>query len=98
MHLNKLEILKNFLDTAKANQRRRYQIIDQLNINPESILLDDSVIDQYQRLIELLLGDTSGWISWYIYDNDFGIKGMEAGLHNRLESITTPEQLLELIA
>lgn len=44
-----------------------------------------------------LIGDTSGWIDWYIWDNDMGERGMEAGYDNELHPVTSVGQLVELI-
>lgn len=35
--------------------------------------------DDYIHLIELAMNDKSGWIDWFIYENDFGKKEMTAG-------------------
>ena len=43
------------------------------------------------------MDDHSGWISWYVFENDCGAKKMEAGYDGKLSKITTPRQLAKLI-
>jgi hypothetical protein len=38
-----------------------------------------------------------GWLHWFIYENDCGAAGMEAGLTNNLRPIKTAAELIELI-
>ena len=41
--------------------------------------------------------DRSGWISWYVFENDCGAKKMQAGHDGKLSEISTPRQLAQLI-
>lgn len=47
--------------------------------------------------ILLLAIDEKDWISWHIYENDFGKNGLEAGYDGKLKPITTPADLYDLI-
>jgi hypothetical protein len=39
-------------------------------------------IDDYIGLLEELVGDKDGWIAWYVFENGFGEKGLEAKMPN----------------
>jgi len=34
-------------------------------------------IDDYIKLLEESTNDDSGWISWFVFENEFGAKGLE---------------------
>lgn len=53
--------------------------------------------DRYKETVSEIVGDKSDWIGWYIYDNDCGEKGLEAGHEDNMKSIETIDDLLELI-
>jgi hypothetical protein len=52
---------------------------------------------QYTEILEQLLGDDSGWLSWHCYENDMGAKGYEAGYGEDLRPIEDLDDLLWLI-
>jgi hypothetical protein len=55
------------------------------------------IITNYIECIAELVGDNSGWIEWFIYDNDWGRQEMEAGMKHKMKKIRTSEQLYDLI-
>jgi hypothetical protein len=57
--------------------------------------LSNAIWVMYDTLLGLI--DESEWISWYVYENGCGEKKMEAGYDGKLDEITTPRQLAELI-
>jgi hypothetical protein len=54
-------------------------------------------LDDYIRVLSELVGDDSGWISWYVFDNGFGKKKMEAGYVGHVSKIGHTNQLWNLI-
>ena len=36
------------------------------------------VFDKYTKATATLIGDTGGWLNWYLYENDMGDRAMEA--------------------
>ena len=71
----------------------------------EALCSDFTIIDfdykfenAYIHLIELAMSDTSEWIDWFVYENDFGARGMEAGYDNALRPIATFDDLYILMA
>lgn len=53
--------------------------------------------EQYIELLEMASGDKYNWISWFVFDNDFGRKSLEAGINGEMKSIKTIKQLFKLI-
>ena len=43
------------------------------------------------------IGDESEWLSWYVYENDCGARGMEAGYDGRMKPIRTAVDLVRLV-
>jgi hypothetical protein len=68
--------------------------------DPESRLwtamatMQSALIDQTERLI----GDQYKWLSWYIWENDCGKKGYEAGDANKMRPIRSSADLARMIA
>ena len=56
-----------------------------------------SGITYAMNLISEKYGDTSEWLSWYIYENEWGKKKMEAGESGKLKPITNLKDLWELM-
>jgi len=52
---------------------------------------------RYTEVVSDLLGDDSGWLNWYCYENDMGAKGYEAGYGENLRPIEDLDDLLWLI-
>jgi hypothetical protein len=49
------------------------------------------------KLVEGKYNDKSNWISWYIYENDWGKKEYEAGYDNNMKKICSVEDLYNII-
>lgn len=45
-------------------------------LNPDSQAFATPLFDVYISLLEEAIGDMDGFISWFIYDNDFGRLGL----------------------
>lgn len=56
-------------------------------------------IDAYINLLEKSFDDNFQWISWFIFENDFGRKGMEAkgSSDKKLTKIKTVRQLYNIM-
>lgn len=53
--------------------------------------------DSYIHLIELAMNDKTGWIDWFIYENDFGKKEMTAGYDTVVKPIKNNDDLYDLM-
>jgi len=56
-------------------------------------------IDAYINVLEKSFGDNFNWISWFVFENDFGKKGMQAKASpdKKLVKIKTVKQLYRII-
>lgn len=62
------------------------------------ITLGNKFLDEYINLLEELIGDESSWVSWFVFDNDFGRRGLKAATKKtKYRIIDTPVKLLKLI-
>ena len=57
--------------------------------------LNHAIWTMFNTMLDMV--DHSGWISWYVFENDCGAKKMAAVNHGKLRKITTPRQLAKLI-
>jgi len=54
-------------------------------------------VDAYIRLMSLSADDTEEWISWYIWENDFGRHALKAGHGDEMHQIRAVSDLWRLI-
>jgi hypothetical protein len=67
-------------------------------ISPDAICaVGYHFLDDYINLLSEAVGDDSDWIEWYVFENEMGKKGMEAGYNGKEEKITNLDQLWGLI-
>lgn len=99
--------LKEFKERIKAIQQFLGEI-DTLNAGLEMIARDaysefgGMFLDDYISLLSESVGDKNTWIEWFVFENEFGKKAMEAGYRNegdkkKLKKIKTVEDLWKLI-
>ena len=77
-----------------------HKIIDFLEMQPEN-----KIVNLYFKMFETIKNyiseknnDKFSWIDWFIYDNEFGKKGFEAGYKDKkVQKIKNLEQLFNLI-
>lgn len=55
------------------------------------------IIDSYIKILEETCGDKANWISWYVFENDWGSRGMEAGYEGEMKPIKNYKDLWRLI-
>ena len=58
-------------------------------VNP----LEDLLIDVLQEA----MGDETAWTSWFMYENDFGSRGLEVKVESTPIKTDTPEDIYDLI-
>lgn len=97
--MDKLKLLKEYVNERK----KLVSYVDKLNkaidLNPESPLINKfyELDDLARKFLKIILTDDADWLDWYVYDNDSGAKGYDAGYDKNLKPIKTEEDLLELI-
>jgi hypothetical protein len=89
---------------TKIEEIRRFsKEIDILNTHLQAIApgavceFGGFFLDDYIRVLLELVGDDSGWISWYVFDNEFGKRKLEAGYDGNVVKITSIDMLWKLI-
>lgn len=55
------------------------------------------ITDHYLNVVALQVGDNDGWISWFIYDSDFGKKSGIVEINGEEYFIKTIEELVLVI-
>lgn len=61
--------LKEFLKEREKLQ----EVLDVISPSSTGVVeIGGKFIDDYIKLIEINLGDRDGWVSWFVFDNDFG--------------------------
>jgi hypothetical protein len=53
-------------------------------------------IDNYIRVVELVLGDKYEWFSWFVFDNDFGRKGMVVTVDGKEYKISNEQEFYDV--
>jgi hypothetical protein len=55
--------------------------------------------DQYINLLASVVGDKGNWISWYVFENDFGRGGLTAGMKDdkKMVKVDTLKKLYNFI-
>ena len=66
---------------------------------PESRLWRASwgAFDALVQAVAMAIGDEGKWIEWWVWDNDFGRKGLVAGFGEDMRPIESVEDLLWLV-
>ena len=101
--MNKLKILKDGLSEIQEFSNDQDKLQDGLKIlipsNSGIIEFGSKFIDQYIQTLSDVLGDDWNFISWYVFENDFGKKRFTAKAVTWKSSrvIDTPVKLLNLI-
>jgi hypothetical protein len=89
-----LDVIKQFHKRRREAEKGIEKICSDYSV---SIDIADHLEDAYVMAISQLANDNDGWIRWYIYDNDFGRKRLQAMLHDKMIPINNTRQLLTLI-
>src|ERR1035437_6643131 len=97
---NKIKLIETLIAIYKEMDAVCDQAKGILGIEVDSKLLDPfwRAFDGYVKAVSALVGDAGAeWLSWFIWENDCGEKGMEAGYDKRLRPVKTVRQLVALI-
>lgn len=100
--LTKRKLLENLISNVNKKHEfndKFFELFGGYAGNSDTCLyrfVDDLVKDQIQ-LVAALIGDTEIGLDWFIYENDCGAKGYEAGIDGDLRPIRTIDDYLWLV-
>lgn len=97
--MNKKTLLEQYIKSVEDLNK----MID--NLRSAGVNFDDKTIDViYSPVIlaakaigELINSDGLDWIEWFIWDNDLGVRGLDAGYGKKVRPIRNVDDLWELI-
>lgn len=85
------------LETLNKEIRKTEQSFYQICEGMIYIKCANDGFDLALKLIAKLMDDKTEWVSWFVYENEFGKRKLEAGYNNNLKPITTAKQLYKLM-
>ena len=91
--------LKPWAAQYKAIRAAYEPLEDALNLGPENPIFEAlyGTFDAYSEVLAQLVGDSGGWLEWYVHENELGDKGMEDGLVDDMRPIRTIADLAWVI-
>lgn len=98
----KIKLLENLIANVKREREFKdkfFELFGDIPGNSDTCLyrfVGALVKDQIQ-LVAALIGDTENGLNWFIYENDCGAKGYEAGIDGDLRPIRTIDDYLWLV-
>lgn len=94
----KLRLIEEVL-AHKAKIDKEFDTMYVLFGNAEGSVFDAvyKAFDSYVDAVSTIIGDWSGRLAWYIWENDMGKKGLKVSINRITVAITSPKLLLKLI-
>jgi hypothetical protein len=94
------EMFQNCIDHYTAYSNIMDNAVRHGGINFEHMLyeLPYTLLDEHIKLLEQTAGDEYGNLAWYIFENDCGNRGFEAGEKGNNFKIKNLDDLFKLIA
>lgn len=93
----KIKLIQNYLVSLKRLCNFMDKIGEFAEVKEDYFEDAYSVTSCAEDMLAQLVGDKADWISWYIWENDCGKRGMEAGELGNLKEIRSVGDLVELI-
>lgn len=98
--LEDLEIAINNLQKFLEEQEKLGAVLEIISPTSTGVVeFGGYFIDAYINILEKSFGDNFNWVSWFVFENDFGRKGMEAkgSADKKLTKIKTVKQLYKIM-
>lgn len=97
MTLNQFEIYLENLQKFMADQTRLSEVVRVISPSSTGVVeFGSEFIDDYINLLSEAIGDYTDFVSWFVFENEFGAKGLEAGPTTEdLKPIKTARDLWE---
>lgn len=94
-----IQLLTEYIDAIKKVNSAWESFHPVIGDDPESPICRGLYIlnEVCLKAVSEILGDECDWIDWFIWENDCGEKGYEAGFKDNLKKIKTIEDLYGLI-
>jgi hypothetical protein len=97
---NQKQYIKLYIDELKELREYENKLYTTLGLEPEGEFIKNIwrlkyLADRY--FLDLTDEYIVDWVNWYIWENDFGEKSMEAGENDNLKPIKTIDNLFEVI-
>lgn len=54
-------------------------------------------IDDYIKIVEIALGDTNQWVSWFVFENEFGKNKLEVKVNDIGYEISNEREFFDII-
>ena len=98
-HEEKVKRIETLVDTYCKLEGAFDSLNTSIGLDPNSLLFNASWKAFHLALNATaeLIGDKFEWLDWYIYENQCGTKGLEAGPKDGTKPINNPEDLLWVI-
>lgn len=93
------KFVENSLEEMKKQDEYICKITKLLGLEPESELRNSFyvLLDNLIESLEMLVGDETSAIEWFVHECKFGTKDFEAGCKNNSRKIKTVEDLRSMI-
>lgn len=87
------------LDNIKTQETKFNEIVDVMQVIPESDLCEsfNAIIVDLLTTLSVMVDDDFGTFAWWVYENDYGKGGLEAGVDGEIKSIDSLDKLKWLI-
>lgn len=95
----KIKIIESLIESYRAMSASADSMLKLLGITADCDALNPfwKAFDKYVEVVSNLVGDSSDWLTWYIWDNKCGERQMAAGYGGKLKPIKTVKDLVRLI-
>lgn len=93
------EEIEKFIKIYKKREKLLDNLQELFGFSDDSSVYK-TLFEQEEYMLDLLeevLQDDDKWIEWYIYENDCGDRGFEAGYDGMKKPINSVDDLVELI-
>lgn len=99
MTYNQFERALNSLKAFEKEQDKLKAVLQAISpTGTGAVEFGNQLIDDYIELIEIAMKDECEFVSWFVFENDWGAKKHEAGLAGELTPIETIKDLYDLIS
>jgi hypothetical protein len=98
MNATTFEYLLRKAKTFMAEQKKLDDVIRVIAPTSTGVVeFGGQFLDDYLVLLSYAVGDKEAWVTWFVFENDFGSKGLLAGAPGQAKPITNARELWDLI-